>query len=151
MAAAAIDGCGSPAPSVPEAIPATLGPLVTPGPQSLDCEFLLSRAEVEQWLHARVEQVRVSYGDTAGGAGCQYQTAMGAGYVTIFTGPAAEQMWSNRPAGTPGPPGPVEINVVDGAPVGHLLGRWVTVRGQAFDGLALATRIELVELLAGRL
>jgi hypothetical protein len=93
----------------------------------------------------------VSYGDSAGGAGCQYQTALGGGYVTIVTGPAAEQMWSNRPTGTPGPPAPVDINIVDGAPVGHLVGRWVTVQGAAFDGLPLATRIELVELLVGRL
>ncbi|MBA2382375.1 MAG: hypothetical protein H0V73_09725 [Chloroflexi bacterium] len=69
----------------------------------------------------------------------------------LHTGPTAEQMWSDRPTGTPGPTGTVEINIVDGRPVGHVPGRWLTVRGQAFDALSMDARIQLVTLLVSRL
>jgi hypothetical protein len=120
----------------------------TNGPRALDCEYLLSRSEVADLIGAGVESVLVSYGD---GAGCQYQTARGAGYVSVFTGPVAEQMWSDRPLGTPGPPGPVDINIVDGAPVGHVAGKWLTVSGPAFEVLPLQARIELVIRLLARI
>ncbi len=121
---------------------------MTSGPRSLDCEYLLSRTEVRNLIGATVESALVSYGD---GAACQYQTARGPGNVIVFTGPVAEQMWSNRPSGSPGPASPVEINIVDGWPVGHVPGRWLTVTGDAFEVLSLEARIQLVTLLVSRL
>jgi hypothetical protein len=140
--------CDRPPPSASPTFPTSLSPDATNGPLALDCDYLLSRNEVADLIDARVESVLVSYGD---GAGCQYQTARGAGYVTMFTGPNAEDMWVHRPLGTPGPEGSVDINIVDGAPVGHVAGRWLTISGPAFEALPLEARIELVRLLIGRL
>ena len=140
--------CDRPPPSGSPTFPTSLPPDATNGPRALDCDYLLSRTEVADLISARVESVLVSYGD---GAGCQYQTALGAGFVTIFTGPNAEDMWRNRPLGTPGPAGPVDVNIVDGAPVAHVAGRWLTISGPAFEAVPLEARIELVRLLIGRL
>jgi hypothetical protein len=144
----AVAACGRPPLSLSPELPTSLEPSVTSGPRALDCDYLLSRAEVKDLIGATVESALVSYGD---GAGCQYQTARGPGNVIVFTGPVAEQMWSNRPSGSPGPTSPVEINIVDGWPVGHVPGRWLTVTGDAFEVLSLEARIQLVTLLVTRL
>ena len=147
----AVSACSAPPlPSPTASTPTrqTLGPTVTSGPRSLDCDFLLSLAEVQQLIGARVESVQVSYGD---GAGCQYQTDRGSANVIVFSGPVGEEMWGNRPAGSAGPAGPIEVNVVDGWPVGHVLGLWLTIRGRGFEVLSPEARIDLVTLLVRRL
>jgi hypothetical protein len=140
--------CDRPPASASPTLPTSLSSDATNGPRSLDCDYLLSKTEVANLIHAKVEYELVSYGD---GASCQYQTALGAGYVIVFTGPNAEAMWGNRPLGTLVPGGSLDVSVVNGAPVGHVAGRWLTISGAAFDALPLEARIDLVRLLIGRL